>query len=417
MPNPTKPWTVLVYLAGDNNLDSAGVADLNEMKQVGSTNALNVVAQFDRAGTSPATTRYYLRHGTNLPSDAVRSLGETNMGDPAVLLGFLEWGIANYPAGHYLVVLWNHGNGWDDANVYRAARDLGFQVTRRGAVLQETEGPARGKVQTNQVRAVSDRFGRSLFRSTVQAAVKERGIAYDDQAKDFLDNQEVQSVFTTVRNKLRTPVDILGMDACLMNMVEVAYQLRDSVAFVAGSEETEPGAGWPYHTILGPMAANPAMSPRDVSALIVTKYLASYGASSNVTQSALDQARLPDVRAAVEGLGQRLRAGLGTSLTRLAILDARRHVQSYYRPDYVDLVDYCQQLKAGRAPAALKAAAAAVIAAVTSLVVKNGSKGAALRRSNGVSIYFPTNGVSPIYATLDFARNSQWAEFLTAYRA
>ena len=27
-----KSWTVMVYLAGDNNLDGAGVVDLNEMK-------------------------------------------------------------------------------------------------------------------------------------------------------------------------------------------------------------------------------------------------------------------------------------------------------------------------------------------------------------------------------------------------
>jgi len=31
-----KSWTVMVYLAGDNNLDSAGVTDLNEMKRIGS---------------------------------------------------------------------------------------------------------------------------------------------------------------------------------------------------------------------------------------------------------------------------------------------------------------------------------------------------------------------------------------------
>jgi hypothetical protein len=30
-----KRWTVMVYLAGDNNLDSAGVGDLKEMKKVG----------------------------------------------------------------------------------------------------------------------------------------------------------------------------------------------------------------------------------------------------------------------------------------------------------------------------------------------------------------------------------------------
>ena len=46
-----KNWTIMVYLAGDNNLDSAGAVDLKEMKQVGSNDQINVLAQFDRAGT------------------------------------------------------------------------------------------------------------------------------------------------------------------------------------------------------------------------------------------------------------------------------------------------------------------------------------------------------------------------------
>jgi hypothetical protein len=51
-----KSWTVMVYLAGDNNLDSAGVTDLNEMKKIGSTNALNVVAVEPR-GETPRLSR------------------------------------------------------------------------------------------------------------------------------------------------------------------------------------------------------------------------------------------------------------------------------------------------------------------------------------------------------------------------
>jgi len=70
----------MVYLAGDNNLDSAGVTDLNEMKKVGSTNALNVVAQFDRRAASRQTHRYFLRKGGNLESDVVDNLGETKHG-------------------------------------------------------------------------------------------------------------------------------------------------------------------------------------------------------------------------------------------------------------------------------------------------------------------------------------------------
>jgi hypothetical protein len=44
-----KPWTFMVYMAGDNDLDPSGVTDLMEMKRVGSTAAVNIVAECDRS--------------------------------------------------------------------------------------------------------------------------------------------------------------------------------------------------------------------------------------------------------------------------------------------------------------------------------------------------------------------------------
>ena len=67
-----KKWTVMVYLAGDNNLDSAGSGDLAEMKTVGSTRDVSIVAQFDRAGSRGVTNRYLLQKGTRLDESSIR---------------------------------------------------------------------------------------------------------------------------------------------------------------------------------------------------------------------------------------------------------------------------------------------------------------------------------------------------------
>jgi len=45
-----KRWTFMAYLAGDNNPGGAGVADLRETKKVGSTDDVNIIAQFDHRG-------------------------------------------------------------------------------------------------------------------------------------------------------------------------------------------------------------------------------------------------------------------------------------------------------------------------------------------------------------------------------
>jgi hypothetical protein len=48
-PVPNVPeWTVMIYLDADNNLESAGINDINEMEMVGSTTDVNIVVQVDR---------------------------------------------------------------------------------------------------------------------------------------------------------------------------------------------------------------------------------------------------------------------------------------------------------------------------------------------------------------------------------
>ena len=43
-----KDWTVMVYMAADNNLEAAAIDDLNEMERIGSTSQVDIVVQIDR---------------------------------------------------------------------------------------------------------------------------------------------------------------------------------------------------------------------------------------------------------------------------------------------------------------------------------------------------------------------------------
>jgi len=425
MPKKTitnRNWTIMVYLAGDNNLDSAGAIDLNEMKTVGSSDQVAVLAQFDRAGGKGATTRYFLKNGTPVAKDAVQTLGETNMGDPKVLEDFVTWGITNYPADHYLLVLWNHGAGWDDANLYQGDVFSGATppVSRKSQPVA-SRGAAAGvkPIGFAQARAGIARTRRALFSSTVEAAVKQRGIAFDDQAQDFLDNVELKKVMTRIKKKLTRKIDILGMDACLMSMMEVYYQMRDVAEFSVGSEESEPGDGWPYDRILKALAAKPAMTPEELSKTIVTQYLASYKASDSVTQSAVKLAELPVLTTALNSLAKALKGILTDSALRTALINARAQVQEYSRPydDYCDLLDLCQLLDASISNTAVKKACAAVKLAASTVIIASGYKGSAVDKSQGISIYFPKRKLSPLYKTLDFTKKSNWDEFLVAYLA
>ncbi len=410
-------WTVMVYLAGDNDLDSAGVVDLAEMKEVGSSERINLLAQFDRAGPGTETRRFLLRKGTALGRDVVTSLGETNMGDPKVLKDFLVWGAKNYPAERYMVVIWNHGAGWDDDNVYRAVRG-GLKrgvAYKKHAVGRPSRG-AKGALPLSRLRSVSKRkFKRALFSSTVTQAVEKRAIAFDDDAQDFLDNIELKRVLTDARRAFGGKIDVLGMDACLMNMAEVAYQVRNTAQVLVGSQEVEPADGWPYHTILRDLAKKPGMTPAELGKVIVGRYLASYGASEGVTQSALDLSLCRGLEAAIDKLAAVLIGALPGDDARLGLLQARQAVRDYDTRDYIDLTHFCQLLRKFSGSAAIHVACDAVDSAAVKLVLASGFKGAGVKNSNGVSIYFPEGSISPLYAKLDFARNNKWNEMLKAY--
>jgi hypothetical protein len=215
------------------------------------------------------------------------------------------------------------------------------------------------------------------------------------------------------------------MDACLMSMAEVGYQVRGSAEILVGSEQTEPGDGWPYDKVLGALAKHPEMDERDLGALIVREFLASYEAEDEVTQSACDLAQVDGLAAAVAALADALTAALREPLMRHRMLVARSRVQSYEIADNVDLADYCTLLADLAPNTAASARCADVLRALgnggagdaAAYVLAQGSKGVELGNSRGVAIYFPTRAVSPLYSRLDWAQATGWGRFLAAYLA
>lgn len=117
----TANWTFMVYMAGDN-LESFGIGDFLEMSGVGSTSNVNIVTQFDRtAGINSSygdwtdTRRGIVRRGDTPGLSWGTSIGEANMGDANTLSNFVNWGMTNYQANNYALVLWGHGSGFNVA--------------------------------------------------------------------------------------------------------------------------------------------------------------------------------------------------------------------------------------------------------------------------------------------------------------
>ena len=420
---PTPPaiaeWTILVYMAGDNNLDSFGGKDLLEMKRIGSTDKVHVVVQRDSA--SQGAHRYYMSKGTDIKKDELSALGEINTGDPAVLEDFLTWGLAKYPAKRSMAVLWNHGNGWDDTDIYQAAKDRGLKpmpapkddARRSGGGSTFSSGFAvRRAVKTPRARGS---FFVTAF-ETKEVGGQRRAIAFDDKAQDFLDSVELKNVFASVAKKQKKKFDVIGMDACLMSMVENGLQVQGAGDVFCGSQEIEPGNGWPYDRILKELTSKPTMTGKELTSVIVKEFVASYTKAEAVTQSAFDLAALTAVRKAADALGERLVKGLSDPSDLAlegALARARRFSQKYEHPDYVDLWDFTAKL-APLWPACGKDVSA-VQQAITKCVFANSAPHPNVSQSHGLSIYLPVDRVNDLYAKLDFASGG-WAKFLKAFK-
>jgi len=378
-------WTFLVYMAGDNNLDGAALRDIAEIAKAGSTKDVHVLVQLDRI-EDQKTRRFRITKGGGFKKDCIESFGDTNTGDPQVLYGFCQWAIANYPAERYALILWNHGSGWWEDAKSRAA------------------GPA-GK-----------RPRRPLFRHAFPQA--HRSICYDDTSGgDALDNRELRVVLAGICTLLGRKIDLLGMDACLMNMVEVAYQLRDSVNVIVGSEIEEPFDGWPYAEILSRLTAWPRQDAVSFARWIVKSYLASYkGKGEVVTQSALDASRVSDIVAKIGAVAGTLIATLETDAKSIAA--AWRKSPRFYDDNYIDLLCFAKQLRRNSGPE-LRAKAEVLIAALKPgkgrPILSQGKMGREVRGTGGMSIYFPADRINPAYRGLDFCADCRWPAFLEGY--
>jgi len=395
-------WTFMVYMAGDNNLDGAALRDIAEMAKAGSTKDVHILVQLDRI-EDQKTRSFRITPGGGFKKDCIETFSETYTGDPKILYSFVKWAVDNYPADRYALILWNHGSGWwEDAKRRSTGPDPADAASLAG--IGKAAGPA------------CRRPHRPLFRHTFPQA--HRSICYDDTSGgDALDNRELRVVLAGVCALLGRKIDLLGMDACLMNMVEVAWQLRDSVKVIVGSEIEEPFDGWPYAEILSRLAVRPRQDVATFARWIVNAYLLSYKSKGEtVTQSALDVGQIDNVVTKIDVLSGALLAALETDSN--LIMNAWRRSPRFYDDNYIDLACFARNLRK-KAGADLRAMADDVITALKAgkgrAILLQGKIGKEVRGTCGLSIYFPADRINPAYRTLDFCADCGWHAFLERY--
>ncbi|MBI3038516.1 hypothetical protein HYY75_05615 [bacterium] len=349
-----KEWTWMVFLNADNNLDSFGVGDQEEMAKVGSNDWLNIVSLIDREN-GPASLNYIEKGAVT----KVKDMGELDMGDYKVMVNFVKETMAAYPAKHYALIIWNHGSGWKSYD---------------DVVL--------------------------------------KGISYDDSTGNHITTEQLGLAMNEIKASMGRNFDVLGMDACLMQMMEVAYAVKTSVDYVVASEETEPGEGYPYDGVLG--ALKSGMGPAEFTKVWVKAYAASYNGgsqgTSSTTQSSVDCSKLSNLKDAIDGFAKASMAGaFGTQFK-----DALLKVQKFYYRTNVDLLHLVKLLKATVKDEAMQNAAGKLEDAYSQAVVANATTGSTMKNASGLAVYFPSSSYSfsVEYNKLAFAQESLWDEMV-----
>lgn len=330
---PRPKWTVMIYLAGDNNLSANSLAIMQELESVNIPQSVRVLACFDSNTPRPRGARYleiqYHRHKVHtgfdwglhndlVPPEERRDHAAVSPdfcnpnpasvqlpAEPAAREGlsrFLSWALRNHPAERYMLVLFGHGT-----------------------------------------------------------AVAGNTFLTDDNPPSFLRLEDFADVLKLYFGDGRPKLDILACHNCIMNGVESAYQIKDEVDFMLGSQGLVLAAGWPYRKIIKAVTRNPDSRPKAVALRVLracARNLLDFSLMDRSSEQAVCDLRhfkeqRPLIRA-LKKLAVALKKGLATdSITGQvkftdipdAVRLARLEAQSYWSETFVDIYDFCELLQ------------------------------------------------------------------------
>ena len=351
----------MVYMAADNSLSALADSDLVEMKAIGSNDNLAIFIQVDRPGVG--ANRYYVGKDTlyNLGD-----LGMIDMCDWRTLSDFIESGITYFPAKRYFLILWDHGTGW-------------------------TLAPRRT-------------FGSDWSSGT------EMSIA----------NGDLKKAFKSAYDATRKIIHIIGFDACNMQQIEIANEIKDYAKLMIASQMVWPINGYPYEDIFYIFKTNPGINEIELGKKIVD-ICKSYYSNQASAISLIDLENIDNLKKSLKKNIDNIMQNQPTQNFK----DLRSQVQTVSlidpvpapEDDYVDLGDFLRLLNDHLSTKDTKE----LMDSYNKTVLRSESWGTGLSRLAGITTWFPDRYIEfknlvNHYLQLDYAQ-SNWQGFLNWFYA
>jgi Clostripain family len=333
-------WTIMVYLAGDNNLTTNCISVLQQLESVKYLGEdVCVLACFDSNTPAPKGARYLAinckrnkvdtqfdweihndlispdMRGPDHTIDAPdfckpdsKIKGRNTVYRPVVAEGlkrFINWAVEHHKESErYMLILYGHG-----------------PVVAGQTFLAKENPPSSLRLEDLQ-GVLNRHFGRNRKRK----------------------------------------IDILACQNCVMNGIETAYELKHHANFMIGSQGLVLAQGWPYEKMIGavvedPSAATPVIARKLLKAC--ARHMLDFVVMDRSSEQSLCDLRClrenDNLTTAIRNLVIALKRGLqfdrkndDVELRYPSICNAvrlaRLETQSYWGETFVDLFDFCDRL-------------------------------------------------------------------------
>ena len=406
-----KEWTVLVWANGKTNgADRLAPSVIRELEVAGSDENMDIVAQLGRKGRVydkvtkdwSGTKRYHIQRNPDpmgvqeelmkwfLPpytdgivSPVLQDMGNADMGSSASLSEFLQWGMKEYPAKNYAVVIYGEGGGMAGAGV-------------------------------------DEETGHRLTPSGIQQAFREAKIATGED------------------------IDLVAFDSDYSGGIEMASQLSDVADIMVGSQAGLNLGSIQMDMVMKDLkfelAEKGEVTPKQLADWFVFETRANPGPLAemvNPTLSAIDLKKVGGVKDAYGALSEKLADALKENPdAKTALRQAIGETQSYaennstngFYGDYRDVGHFAKKLKEdARLGGDVHKAADELLKATTEAVIDQSAHGAFRENSTGLTAYLPLDagydlhsswkaprGFDPLHGYNDtsVAQSSKMAEVL-----
>lgn len=312
-----KDWTIMVYLAGDNDLSEDMAKRLIDMRSIfddkenkAKTDRVELLVFYD--GDNPMIRKklFNLTKGINGISVKDPSIFNSS-GDKQTVYNFVKWCIKEQKAvaDNYALVLSGHGDGFQQATFLR-----------------------------------------------------------DSSSSQFVTVKDLKGILKKINVEIlkKKKLNVLCFDSCVMNTIEIANEFKEVAEVMIGSQGYMPSTGLSYQKIVDGLVAFSSNSPitkEDIASVFANAATQANRQFSELTLRSLDmsvinldEAIIDSAIKSINDLAAILEKSLPAEPTpeskfltkeslKKALLSSHWKCQTYLYDQSVDIIDFCESLR------------------------------------------------------------------------